>query len=254
VFVHDRQTGATERVSLDSAGAQGNALSSDPAISGDGNFVAFVSGATNLVAGDGNGTLDVFVRGRASATTERVSVDSSGIEGNDASSDLDRPAISSDGRFVAFSSLATNLVAGDGNGKSDVFVRDRLNATTERVSVDSSGAEGNDFSQYPSISSDGRLVAVTSGASNLVPGDTNATVDVFVRDRQSAATERADVNWAGAEANALSSPYPSISGNGTFVAFHSFATNLVPADTNATTDIFVRIRVAAPTMTSLCDP
>src|SRR5438552_5705991 len=144
VFVHDRQTGATERVSVASGGAQGNGSSGligfafPPALSADGRFIAFVSFATNLVAGDTNGATDVFVHDRLTGTTERVSVASGGTEGNDASLGF---ALSADGRFVAFQSDATNLVAGDTNGATDVFVHDRQTGTTERATVATGGGQ-----------------------------------------------------------------------------------------------------------------
>src|SRR5207248_3118566 len=141
VFVHDRQTGATERMSVASGGTQGNGFSAGLALSADGRFVAFHSTATNLVAGDTNGKTDVFVHDRQTGTTERMSVASGGTQGNGFSAGL---ALSADGRFVAFHSTATNLVAGDTNGKTDVFVHDRQTGTTERVSVTSDGTQGND--------------------------------------------------------------------------------------------------------------
>src|SRR5207237_6168551 len=125
--VHDRQTGTTERVSIDNAGNQANGGSTYAAISADGRFVAFVSSATNLVPGDTNGGQDVFVHDRRTGTTERVSVDSAGTESNGSS---ERPAISADGRVVAFWSSATNLVTGDTNATSDVFVHDRVAPAT----------------------------------------------------------------------------------------------------------------------------
>src|SRR5437867_8922188 len=141
VVVHDRQTGTTERVSVASDGTEGNAASAGATLSADGRFVAFHSAATNLVAGDMNGTNDVFVHDRQTGITERVSVASDGTQGNNASS---YPAFSADGRFVAFDSDATDLVAGDTNGTTDVFVHDRQTGTTERVSVVSGGApQGN---------------------------------------------------------------------------------------------------------------
>src|SRR5437867_824550 len=172
--------GTTERVSVDSAGTQGNSFSLDPSISADGRFVAFSSLATNLVPGDTNGAFDVFVHDRLTGTTERVSVDSAGTQGHGNSSE---PSISADGRFVAFSSVATNRVPGDTNAAFDVFVHDRLTGTTERVSVASAGTQGNGSSLDPSISADGRFVAFSSVATNLVPGDTNGKEDVFVHDR-----------------------------------------------------------------------
>src|SRR5439155_1656765 len=149
-------------------------------LSADGRFVAFDSSAPDLVAGDTNNNPDVFVHDRQTRTTERVSVDSAGIEGNFQSYG---PALSADGRFVAFGSYATNLVAGDTNGQHDVFIRDRLTGTTERVSVGSTGNQGDGWSSGPSLSADGRFVAFPSWASNLAPGDTNGAGDVFVHDR-----------------------------------------------------------------------
>jgi len=169
----------TTRVSVDSSGIQGNDHSTNPALSSDGRYVAFRSDATNLVAGDTNGYYDVFVHDRQTGITTRVSVGSSGIQGNDSSFP---PAISADGRYVAFRSDATNLVAGDTNGDYDVFVHDRQTGITTRVSVDSSGTESNSYSDDPALSSDGRYVAFKSWATNLVAGDTNERSDIFIRD------------------------------------------------------------------------
>ncbi len=250
VFVRDRQNGTTERVSVDSSGAQGDGDSNYASISGDGRYVAFESWATNLVPADTDGTLDVFVRDRQNGTTERVSVDSSGAQGDGGSN---RTSISGDGRYVAFESSATNLVPADTNGALDVFVRDRQNATTERMSVDSSGAQGDGDSHHASISGDGRHVAFESWATNLVPADTDGTLDVFVRDRQNATTERMSVDSGGTQGNGGESDSASISTDGRFVAFHSFAHNLVPGDTNTFFDVFVHDRNAT-SFSSLCDP
>ncbi len=234
----------TTRVSLDSAGAQGNGSAMGCSISADGRYVAFDSAATNLVAGDGNGHWDVFVRDRLSGTTERVSVDSSGLEG-DGNSALttasDSRCVSADGRFVAFYSLATNLVVGDTNGTGDVFVRDRQLGTTECVSVSSAGVQGNADSTGCTITPDGRFVAYCSLASNLVTGDTNGYEDVFVRDRQLGTTERVSISTAGLQADYFSA-VPSISPDGRFVAFDSYASNLAVPDTNGQPDVFVRDR------------
>ena len=179
VFVRDTVAGTTTRVSVDSAGNQANDASfSNPAISADGRYVAFDSDATNLVAGDSNSERDVFVRDMVAGTTTRISVDSAGNEGNDASYG---PAISADGRYVAFSSAATNLIAGDTNNKLDVFVRDTAADTTTRISIGRAGNQANDDSYLPAISADGRYVAFISAASNLVAGDTNHAADVVVR-------------------------------------------------------------------------
>ena len=219
VFLRDLQSDTTELVSLDSAGVQGNSSSDSASTSADGRYVVFHSTSTNLVPGDSNFDYDVFLRDRQSGTTERVSVDSAGLEANDHSL---RPSISADGRYVAFWSYASNLVPGDTNQATDVFVRDRLNGTTERVSVDSAGAEANDKCYDPSISADGRFVAFEGLADNLVPGDTNNAVDVFVRDRQLGTTERVSVSSTGVQGNSTSND-PSVSEDGRFVAFHSFA-------------------------------
>ena len=239
VFVHDRESGTTERVSVSSGGGQGNSDSYDPSISADGRYVSFQSWASDLVPGDTNGRFDVFVRDRQTATTERVSVGSWGEQGNDHS---DGWSISADGRYVAFSSFATNLVAGDTNNCSDGFIHDRQAGTTERVSVSTDGGEGNDNSWFTSISADGRYVAFESYATNLVPGDTNGSRDNFVHDRQAGTTERVSVSTGGSQGNSNSWLPPCISADGRYVAFGSWASNLVPGDTNGSRDVFVRDR------------
>jgi len=247
ILVHDRQTGLTELVSVDSAGNQGNRFSEFPTISADGRYVAFHSRATNLVDDDTNDAGDIFVHDRQTGITERVSVDSAGNQGNDVSY---QSAISADGRYVAFDSLASNLVAGDTNGTTDVFVHDRQTGLTERVSVESAGNQGNAYSFWPAISADGRYVAFESGASNLVVGDTalcgppsytHHCQDIFVHDRQTGLNELVSVDSAGNQGNDTSSQ-AAISADGRYVAFESWASNLVPGDTNGTTDVFVHDR------------
>jgi Tol biopolymer transport system component len=233
----------TTRVDVDSAGAQADNSGDDCAISGDGRFVAFSSYADNLVAGDTNGTSDVFVHDRATGVTERVSVSSGGSEGNDRSMS---PRISADGRFVAFQSLATNLVAGDTNGWGDIFVRDRTAGTTERVSVDSSGSQSNYYSQLWAISADGQVVAFSSGATNLVAGDTNGRFDAFIHDRSNGVTQRVSVDSSGAEGNG-DSYAGGISADGNVAVVVSYATNLVPGDTNRKLDVFVHDRITGVT-------
>jgi Tol biopolymer transport system component len=177
VFVRDLLAGVTQVVSVGAAGrATGGSFT--PSISAGGRFVAFASAASNLVPGDTNGAWDVFVRDRLAGVTRRVSVASNGRQGNGTS---DWPAISADGRYVAFNSAASNLVASDSNDALDVFVRDRLAGLTRRVSVGAAGQANGDSFQ-PTITADGRSVAFHSIASNLVVRDTNACWDVFVRD------------------------------------------------------------------------
>ena len=227
----------TTRVSVDRSGLQANGRSFSPAISAGGRFVAFASGASNLVPGDTNNARDVFVRDRKLQVTRRISV---GPGGQQANGDNFEPAISADGRFVVFTSLAFNLVPGDTNGTYDVFVRDRKAQLTRRVSVGPGGQQANDASVAPAISAHGRFVTFFSSASNLVRGDTSI-YDVFVRDRKLQLTRRVSVGPGGQQSNAESFD-PAISAHGRFVAFYSFASNLVRGDTNNTYDVFVRDR------------
>jgi Tol biopolymer transport system component len=235
VFVRDRRTRRTERVSLASDGTQADKNSSFPSISADGRYVAFTSLATNLVPGDTNGAVDVFVYDRQTDVIQRVSVSGAGTQANAGSL---APAISADGHFVSFDSDATNLVPGDTNGRTDIFVHDLLTGATQRVSVSSAGNQGANTSFNSSISGDGRYVAFSSLAGNLVPGDTNGVLDVFIHDRQTGATQRVSVSGTGAQGDQLSGD-PAVSADGTSVAFLSGATNLVPGDTNGAFDIFV---------------
>jgi Tol biopolymer transport system component len=238
VFVRDRTTGITERVSVDASGAQANARSGHPSISGDGRFVAFASAASNLVAGDTNDDGDVFVHDRITGSTECISVDPAGNVGIEGSGG---PAISADGRYVAFYSNSSNLIAGDTNDFGDVFVRDRSIGVTERVSVDSSGAEADLPCDFASISADGQLVAFESRSTNLVAGDTNSEMDVFVHDRTHGITERVSVHSSGAEASD-GGEETSITADGQVVAFWSNSADLVFGDKNHNSDVFVHDR------------
>ena len=239
VFLFDCHTWTTERASVTWDGNEANGSSEEASISIDGRYVAFSSVASNLVVGDTNSRYDIFVLDRDAGTMERVSVASDGSQANDRSN---HPSVSSDGRYVAFASEATNVVAGDTNGKWDVFVHDRQTGATERVSVASDSTEANDWNDAPSISDDGRYVAFKSNASNLVVGDTNGLTDIFVHDRLTHTTERASVATDGSEADGDSRYPPFVSGDGRYVVFPSFASNLVVGDTNLAADIFLRDR------------
>jgi hypothetical protein len=154
--------------------------------------VAWATEGWNLVAGDTNNAIDIFVHDRATGTTERVSVDSSGNQVWGGSSGT---ALSADGEIVAFGSVATDLVAGDTNGNADIFIHDRRNGITQRVSVDSTGAQGDrdsgeEYTTVVAISGDGRVVAFFSSATNLVAGDTNALDDIFVHE-----IDLVDASW-----------------------------------------------------------
>ena len=255
VFVRDRATGATSRVSVGSGGVEANEGSDDARISADGRFVVFDSKASNLVANDTNGVTDVFVHDRTTGVTTRESV---GAAGAQASGTSEWPDISGDGRYVVFESTAADLVANDTKGHRDIFVRDRVAGTTTRVSVRTiewSGVlldlEASAASYKPSISQDGHYVAFYSGADGLVANDDNSATDVFVRDivnRTPASTTRVSVASGGVESNAGGgSSHPRLSADGRFVAFESVATNFVTGDTNAKRDIFVRDRTAGVT-------
>ncbi|NQU49632.1 MAG: PD40 domain-containing protein [Planctomycetes bacterium] len=237
VFLHDRLTGETTRVSVDSSGVEGDQSSEFAAISADGRYVAFASLATNLVPNDTNANWDVFVHDTLTGVTSRVSVDSSGLEATGVTGSF-YPAISADGRFIAFASNAWNLVANDSNNSLDVFVHDQLTGETTRVSVDSAGFQGNFFSSEPSISANGRFVAFESWSWNLVPNDNNGAGDVFLHDRLSGATTRVSVDSTGIEGNQASTA-GALSADGQVIAFESKADNLVAADTNSQDDIFV---------------
>jgi cysteine-rich repeat protein len=258
VYVHDRATGTTERISVAPGGGETDGASFAASISADGRYVAFLSHATNLFGpgGDTNGFLDVFVRDRVARTTERVSVPTGGGEGNGNSGNF--VSMSADGRYVVFDSLATNLLGpgGDTNGFDDIYVHDRMTGTTERVSVPSGGGEADGDSSRVAldgraISDDGRYVAFSSLATNLLGpgGDTNGVDDIFLHDRVTGLTERVSVASDGSEANARSLSAPSISADGRYVAFQSDATNLIAPglDTNGVSDIFVHDRVTGLT-------
>jgi Tol biopolymer transport system component len=187
VFVRDRGHGRTERVNVSSGGIEAGKATFRGMVSGDGRFVGFRSRAANLVAHDTNRALDVFVHDRVTGETRRVSVASGGAQADASGLDrrtrrsyfVSRPFLSGDGRYAAFTSRAANLVPGDRNGVSDVFVHDLFTRTTTRVSVSAEGEEANDASSVSGISADGRVVAYTSVAENLVRSDTNRRRDVF---------------------------------------------------------------------------
>jgi Tol biopolymer transport system component len=259
IFVRDRETGRTTRVSVSSRGRQANAPSGFGTISADGRYVAFDSTASNLVPHDTNHLADVFVHDRLTGRTERVSLDSRGRQARCDQSYCEsvEAALSANGRYVAFVSSATNLVPHDTNHLGDVFVRDRKTGRTTRVSVTSSGKQGggdrtSTGSNAPAISADGRYVAFHSADSNLVPGDTNRTYDIFVHDRVSGRTERVSVGDHGQQANAENLGALTISANGRYVAFASFASNLVPNEVaKGTEDLFIRDRAARKTILAI---
>lgn len=235
VFVRDRELGTTVCVSLPWNGGEADSASHAAAISGDGRCVLFTSDATNLVPGDTNGKYDLFLRDLELGTLERVNLSHDGLEADDSASGA---RSSRDGRWVCFDSMATNLVPGDTNGVSDVFLRDRVLGLTTRLDVSSAGAQAGDHSWLGAPASDARFVAFTSAATNLVLGDTNGHDDIYLHDRLSGGTSRVSLCPNGVQGEEFCD-YAAISGDGRLVAFESTASNLVPDDHNRARDVFV---------------
>jgi Tol biopolymer transport system component len=245
VFVRDLKTGTNDRVSVDSYEGELNQDSLAPSISDDGRYVAFETSASAELL-DSNGLNDIYLRDRLAGSTTLISAPTGPIRtaANDASFD---PAISGDGTHIVFTSLATNLISGDTNAKTDVYELDLTTDTITRVSVAAGSGQLNGNSGLPAVSTDGRYVAFASDATNAVAGDTNGVRDVFVRDTVAGTTERVSVSSTGTEANGTSQG-PTISGDGRFVGFESTAGNLVSDDTNGVSDIFVRDRLSGVTL------
>jgi Tol biopolymer transport system component len=240
VFVWDRDTGTTERVSVGSTGEQAEGISTPTSISPNGRFVVFTSDAPNLVENDGvptnlEGALDVFVHDRETNETERISVNAQGEPALYAPSFGGK--ITPDGRYVAFGSAAPNLDPLDTDGNYDIFVRDRELGTTEMVSLTSTGEETPFMAFSPSISADGRFVAFDAN-DELTPDDTNRAADVFVRDRSLGTTTLVSVRTDGSVGRA-GGVSPDITSDGRFVLFHSDS-KLVTADTNRVPDAYLR--------------
>jgi Tol biopolymer transport system component len=222
----------------------GDDLCNDPGITADGRYVVFSSYASDLVLGDTNGRFDVFVNDLRSGAVTRVSTNSSGLQGD---GDAFGPSISADGRYVTFESYATNMVGDDTNGKADIFLKDLVSGLTTRVSTTDAGGEGDGNCYGDSISADGRYLAFSSEATNLIGDDTNACADTFVKDLFSGHITRVSTTDSGAETNG-GSYVQGISADGRYLAFNSSATNLVAGDTNAVTDIFVKDRISGATV------
>ena len=245
IFRKDTQTGAITLVSTASNGDQGNNESYDPSISADGRYVVFRSHSSNLVPGDTNGTTgDIFRKDTQTGAITLVSARAMAIKGIIESY---HPSISADGRYVVFTSYVSNLVPGDTNGTPDIFRKDTQTGVLTLVSAASNNDQGNNLSYEPSISADGRYVVFTSHASNLVPGDTNGTPDIFRKDTQTGVITLVSAASNGDQGN-NQSYHPSISANGQLVVFTSDANNLVNGDQNYLTDIF-RHEIATGTTT-----
>jgi Tol biopolymer transport system component len=244
VFLRDRMLGVTSRLNVDDAGRESNAFSSTSAqsISADGSRVVFQSFASNLIVDDTNNVDDVFLRDVGAGTTTRVSV---GRDGQEANGPSYVPTISEDGRYISFSSRASNLVADDTNDIADVFVYDTVMHSTVRANVDTAGLQettsGLPTIPASAVSAGGQFVVFEAFGSNLVSNDTNDSVDVFLRDFAAGTTERVSVARTEGNRHSFS---PSISANGCHVAFTSLASNLATNDGNGTADVFLLNRCA----------
>jgi len=248
VFVRDRINGTTQRISVASDGTQANGSTGakypGTDISADGRYVVFNSSASNLVPNDSNGEPDLFVHDRINNTTTRVNLSNNGSQmsaGHDEMFDL-----SSNGRYVVFASSDSSLVANDSNGQVDIFVRDLVANTTERVSIADDGSQTNASSSYPAISGNGRYVSFISAASNLAAGGSSYGFSVFVHDRIAQTTEMVDTPHDGSVANSFSFLPSPVSGDGRYVLFHSVASNLVAGDTDTNNywDVFLHDRIS----------
>jgi hypothetical protein len=234
VFVFDRKSEKTELVSVASDGTQGDGDSHNGRMTGNGRFVVFQSAATNLVPGDTNEQVDVFVRDLRKGTTVRISTTEDGTEADEGCA---WPNISANGRYIAYRSSATTLVPGDTNGVGDVFVFDRKRRTTERASFRSDGSQTTETVIRHTISPSGRFVAFVSAEDGIVPDDSNGLIDVFVVDRKRGTVERVSRAYDGGEIDA-GCFQPGFPLNDRYVTYPSEATNLVPGDTNGVQDVF----------------
>ena len=312
IFVYDRTAKTIERVSLRDNGGESNGSSETPSISGDGRYVAFASGANNLVTGYANGQVnvyihdrtthgivgisvplgafvanrnslnpvistdgnvvafefavdksvdstpayqyrDIYVYNRSTGVVKRVTGTDDGLLANGNQSRA--PSISADGRLIAFQSNLANIDFYDANGRVDVFVHDQIDGVTRLVSVDRTGTVqcvvGGCDATNPSISGDGRRVAFQSGAPNLVTPNTNGNSHIFMKDLDTGEISVLTVNSVSAEADGDSAS-PAVSFDGRAVAFESLATNLASPDTNGNYDVFVSA-TAAPAASALAD-
>jgi Tol biopolymer transport system component len=235
-FVRDMVAGTTQRISVRTGGGQSNGNSDGPSISGDGRYVAFASSADNLVANDTNGVPDVFLRDRTAHTTKRISVGPGGVQ---ADGPVTQPAISADGKHVAFVSEADNLVATDTDLNGDIVVRNVATGVNTQVSFRTDNLPGS-FANEPSISGNGNLITFTT-SSDLVPADTNMNQDIYLRNVYAATNELISVTLSGNGAG-LDTAGSAISACGNQVGFTSSAPNIVATDTGSVEDVFVRLR------------
>ncbi|MEE9320234.1 MAG: hypothetical protein V3U76_07315 [Granulosicoccus sp.] len=222
-------------------GSVGNGAASNPSISSEGRYVVFESASANLVAGDTNRSIDIFVADLLDNSITRVSVNSNGVEG-DANST--HPRISGDGKHIVFSSAASNLIENDLNDTLDIFLHQITTGKTILISSSSEGEQASVGSNYPAVSSNGEYVVFESQADNLVPDDENTAYDVFLKNVNTGTIRRLSLGGEGNEIASVDtvnqdSGRPVISANGLSVLFHSFSPYLVSDDNNTVADIFL---------------
>ena len=243
----------TSPLSLNGAGELANARSRFPVFSGDGRWILFTSDATNLVAGDTNGVTDIFARDVLTDVVVRISLGAGGVQGNGASGYMEHTrahATSFDGRFVAFYSAASNLVADDGNGTVDLFLRDRdpdedgvfdeADATTIRITRAMDGGDTDAISGPHGLdmSDDGRWTVFYSEATNIVPGDTNDFPDAYLYDRVLDTVRRVSIAADGTQGD-RAALHPALSSDGRYISYYHLSDLLTPGDVNDEADIHV---------------
>lgn len=234
IFLKDLKTGKVRRVSTGTLEEEGDSDSWWSSITPNGRYVVFVSNASNLVFGDNNDTTDIFRKDLKTGKILRVSTDAQGVEGN---SDSWWPVMTPNGRYVVFGSAAKNLVPGDSNDTYDIFRKDLKTGKVLRVSTNAQGVEGNSDSWWSAVTPNGRYIVFGSAASNLVPGDSNGSYDIFRKDLKTGKILRVSTDEKGVEGNS-DSEWSAITRNSRYVFFGSVASNLVPDDSNDSYDIF----------------
>jgi len=238
IFVRDRVSGTTSRVSVSTAGHEADGNSTEPSISGHGRYVVFASDADNLVYGDSGPSPDIFLRDRLAGLTRRVSVNSREEPADGGGNLAGSPSVSLDGRCVAFFSSATNF-GRDADATGDVFLRDRRLGLTRLVSVSRTGGAADGDSLFPQISADCGRVVFESFARNLVYEQVNDKAQIYLRDLTVHTTQLVSVSPSGKPGND-DNQSPTIAPGGNYVSFTSGATNLVAHDTNGREDVFTR--------------
>lgn len=225
IYLRDRQNNTTTLVSKSTLGGPANGNSRNPYIDRSGSHIIYLSDATDIISGDNNGVADFVIYDIGADSSSAANLSSSNQLPTTGANE--RPFVTGSGRYLVFPHAANNLVANDNNSNSDLFVRDTLNNSNSRESVDSNGNETTGLNSHPRMSEDGRFVVFRGSANNLVSGDSNGQPDVFMRDRLTQTTYRFSVSASGDQANGTSAA-PFISANGRYIGFSTIATNILP--------------------------